>query len=97
MESCTEEKAKKIKSEYEKKLNSMNKEMQKTAVGTEGTCTPSEETNHSMRNTWKKLQQEVTEIEKTKVGCVCVLGPFTLTVVTVSNHCHGGFVVLRWF
>ncbi|CAH2275819.1 kinesin KIF21A isoform X1 [Pelobates cultripes] len=66
MESCTEEKAKKIKSEYEKKLHTMHKELQKLQ-------TAQKEHARLLKNQsqyekqMKKLQQEVVEMKKTKV------------------------------
>ncbi|XP_068132399.1 kinesin-like protein KIF21A isoform X4 [Hyperolius riggenbachi] len=66
MESCTEEKTKKIKTEYEKKLQVMNKELQKLQ-------TAQKEHARLLKNQsqyekqMKKLQQEVVEMKKTKV------------------------------
>ncbi|XP_053109824.1 kinesin-like protein KIF21A isoform X3 [Hemicordylus capensis] len=66
VESCSEEKAKKIKSEYEKKLQSMNKELQRLQ-------TAQKEHARLLKNQsqyekqLKKLQQDVTEMKKTKV------------------------------
>ncbi|KAM4039033.1 kinesin-like protein KIF21A isoform 2-T2 [Anomaloglossus baeobatrachus] len=66
METCTEEKTKKIKTEYEKKLQTMNKELQKLQ-------TAQKEHARLLKNQsqyekqMKKLQQEVVEMKKTKV------------------------------
>ncbi|KAG8439901.1 hypothetical protein GDO86_005894 [Hymenochirus boettgeri] len=66
MESCTEDKTKKIKTEYEKKLQVMNKELQKLQ-------TAQKEHARLLKNQsqyekqMKKLQQEVGEMKKTKV------------------------------
>ncbi|XP_067915116.1 kinesin-like protein KIF21A isoform X1 [Heterodontus francisci] len=66
MESCSEEKTNKIKSEYEKKLQVMNKELQKLH-------TAKKEHARLLKNQaqyekqLKKLQQEVGEMKKTKV------------------------------
>ncbi|XP_050791984.1 kinesin-like protein KIF21A isoform X8 [Gopherus flavomarginatus] len=66
MESFSEEKAKKIKSEYEKKLQTMNKELQRLQ-------TAQKEHARLLKNQsqyekqLKKLQQDVTEMKKTKV------------------------------
>ncbi|EMP38940.1 Kinesin-like protein KIF21A [Chelonia mydas] len=66
VESCSEEKAKKIKSEYEKKLQTMNKELQRLQ-------TAQKEHARLLKNQsqyekqLKKLQQDVTEMKKTKV------------------------------
>lgn len=66
MESYSEEKAKKIKLEYEKKLQTMNKELQRLQ-------TAQKEHARLLKNQsqyekqLKKLQQEVTEMKKTKV------------------------------
>uniref|UniRef100_A0A8C2CXY1 Kinesin family member 21A n=1 Tax=Cyprinus carpio TaxID=7962 RepID=A0A8C2CXY1_CYPCA len=66
VESCTEEKAKKIKSEYEKKLNSMNKEMQKLQSARKEHARLLKNQSQYEKQL-KKLQQEVTEMKKTKV------------------------------
>ncbi|XP_028910895.1 kinesin-like protein KIF21A isoform X8 [Ornithorhynchus anatinus] len=66
VESCSEEKAKKVKSEYEKKLQTMNKELQRLQ-------TAQKEHARLLKNQsqyekqLKKLQQDVTEMKKTKV------------------------------
>uniref|UniRef100_A0A8C0HF71 Kinesin-like protein KIF21A n=1 Tax=Chelonoidis abingdonii TaxID=106734 RepID=A0A8C0HF71_CHEAB len=66
VESFSEEKAKKIKSEYEKKLQTMNKELQRLQ-------TAQKEHARLLKNQsqyekqLKKLQQDVTEMKKTKV------------------------------
>ncbi|XP_046878815.1 kinesin-like protein KIF21A isoform X3 [Hypomesus transpacificus] len=67
VETCTEEKAKKIKAEYEKKLSSMNKEMQKlqSAQKEHGRLLKNQS---QYEKQLKKLQQDVTEMKKTKVG-----------------------------
>uniref|UniRef100_A0A673IJ81 Kinesin family member 21A n=1 Tax=Sinocyclocheilus rhinocerous TaxID=307959 RepID=A0A673IJ81_9TELE len=67
VESCTEEKAKKIKSEYEKKLNSMNKELQKLQSARKEHARLLKNQSQYEKQL-KKLQQEVTEMKKTKVG-----------------------------
>uniref|UniRef100_A0A8C1NR79 Kinesin family member 21A n=1 Tax=Cyprinus carpio TaxID=7962 RepID=A0A8C1NR79_CYPCA len=64
--SCTEEKAKKIKSEYEKKLNSMNKEMQKLQSAQKEHARLLKNQSQYEKQL-RKLQQEVTEMKKTKV------------------------------
>uniref|UniRef100_A0A9J8CPY0 Kinesin family member 21A n=1 Tax=Cyprinus carpio carpio TaxID=630221 RepID=A0A9J8CPY0_CYPCA len=66
VESCTEEKAKKIKSEYEKKLNSMNKEMQKLQSAQKEHARLLKNQSQYEKQL-RKLQQEVTEMKKTKV------------------------------
>ncbi|XP_006888267.1 PREDICTED: kinesin-like protein KIF21A isoform X3 [Elephantulus edwardii] len=66
VESYSEEKAKKVKSEYEKKLQAMNKELQRLQ-------TAQKEHARLLRNQsqyekqLRKLQQDVTEMKKTKV------------------------------
>nr|XP_033815209.1 kinesin-like protein KIF21A isoform X2 [Geotrypetes seraphini] len=66
MESCTEEKTKKIKTEYEKKLQIMNKELQRLQ-------TAQKEHARLLKNQsqyekqMRKLQQDVSEMKKTKV------------------------------
>uniref|UniRef100_A0A667ZDH9 Kinesin family member 21A n=1 Tax=Myripristis murdjan TaxID=586833 RepID=A0A667ZDH9_9TELE len=65
--SCTEEKAKKIKAEYERKLSSMNKELQKLqSAQKEHARLLKNQTQYEKQ--LKKLQQDVTEMKKTKVG-----------------------------
>ncbi|XP_058264132.1 kinesin-like protein KIF21A isoform X2 [Hemibagrus wyckioides] len=66
MESCTEDKAKKIKAEYEKKLSIMNKEMQKLqAAQKEHARLLKNQSQYEKQ--LKKLQQEVVEMKKIKV------------------------------
>lgn len=66
MESCTEDKAKKIKAEYEKKLSIMNKELQKLqAAQKEHARLLKNQSQYEKQ--LKKLQQEVVEMKKTKV------------------------------
>ncbi|XP_053541559.1 kinesin-like protein KIF21A isoform X8 [Ictalurus punctatus] len=66
MESCTEDKAKKIKAEYEKKLSMMNKELQKLqAAQKEHARLLKNQSQYEKQ--LKKLQQEVVEMKKTKV------------------------------
>ncbi|KAF7694060.1 kinesin-like protein KIF21A isoform X1 [Silurus meridionalis] len=67
VESGTEEKAKKIKAEYEKKLSSMNKELQKLhSAQKEHARLLKNQSQYEKQ--LKKLQQEVSEMKKTKVG-----------------------------
>ncbi|XP_033619494.1 kinesin-like protein KIF21A isoform X5 [Fukomys damarensis] len=66
VESCSEEKAKKIKSEYEKKLQSMNKELQRLqAAQKEHARLLKNQSQYEKQ--LKKLQQDVMEMKKTKV------------------------------
>ncbi|XP_040268316.1 kinesin-like protein KIF21A isoform X2 [Bufo bufo] len=66
METCTEEKTKKIKTEYEKKLQSMNKELLKLqAAQKEHARLLKNQSQYEKQ--MKKLQQEVFEMKKTKV------------------------------
>ncbi|XP_061496308.1 kinesin-like protein KIF21A isoform X6 [Rhineura floridana] len=66
VESCSEEKAKKIKSEYEKKLQSMNKEMQRLqAAQKEHARLLKNQSQYEKQ--LKKLQQDVAEMKNTKV------------------------------
>lgn len=66
VESYSEEKAKKVRSEYEKKLQAMNKELQRLQ-------TAQKEHARLLKNQsqyekqLKKLQQDVMEMKKTKV------------------------------
>ncbi|XP_023567192.1 kinesin-like protein KIF21A [Octodon degus] len=66
VESCSEEKAKKIKSEYEKKLQAMNKELQRLqAAQKEHARLLKNQSQYEKQ--LKKLQQDVMEMKKTKV------------------------------
>ncbi|XP_066489226.1 kinesin-like protein KIF21A isoform X3 [Tiliqua scincoides] len=66
VESCSEEKAKKIKSEYEKKLQSMNKELQRLqAAQKEHARLLKNQSQYEKQ--LRKLQQDVAEMKKTKV------------------------------
>ncbi|XP_053321337.1 kinesin-like protein KIF21A isoform X4 [Spea bombifrons] len=66
METCTEEKTKKIKTEYEKKLQTMHKELQKLqAAQKEHARLLKNQSQYEKQ--MKKLQQEVVEMKKTKV------------------------------
>ncbi|KAL7858261.1 hypothetical protein AOLI_G00183630 [Acnodon oligacanthus] len=66
MESCSEDKAKRIKAEYEKKLSIMNKELQKLqAAQKEHARLLKNQSQYEKQ--LKKLQQEVMEMKKTKV------------------------------
>uniref|UniRef100_A0A8B9JVK3 Kinesin-like protein KIF21A n=1 Tax=Astyanax mexicanus TaxID=7994 RepID=A0A8B9JVK3_ASTMX len=67
VESCTEEKAKKIKAEYERKLSSMNKELQKLQSAQKEHARLLKNQSQYEKQL-KKLQQEVSEMKKTKVG-----------------------------
>lgn len=74
VESYSEEKAKKVKCEYEKKLHAMNKELQRLQ-------TAQKEHARLLKNQsqyekqLKKLQQDVMEMKKTKV---LIVSPFSL-------------------
>ncbi|XP_053372080.1 kinesin-like protein KIF21A isoform X4 [Clarias gariepinus] len=66
VESCTEDKSKKIKAEYEKKLSTMNKELHKLqAAQKEHARLLKNQSQYEKQ--LKKLQQEVVEMKKTKV------------------------------
>ncbi|KAK7896321.1 hypothetical protein WMY93_021646 [Mugilogobius chulae] len=67
VESCTEEKAKKIKAEYERKLSSMNKELQKLQSAQKEHARLLKNQSQYEKQL-KKLQQDVTEMKKTKVA-----------------------------
>uniref|UniRef100_A0A8C7GXN1 Kinesin family member 21A n=1 Tax=Oncorhynchus kisutch TaxID=8019 RepID=A0A8C7GXN1_ONCKI len=67
VETCTEEKAKKIKLEYEKKLSSMNKEMQKLQSAQKEHARLLKNQSQYEKQL-KKLNQDVAEMKKTKVG-----------------------------
>ncbi|KAJ8006889.1 hypothetical protein DPEC_G00111900 [Dallia pectoralis] len=67
VETCTEEKAKKIKLEYEKKLSSMNKEMQKLQSAQKEHARLLKNQSQYEKQL-KKLNQDVTEMKKTKVS-----------------------------
>uniref|UniRef100_A0A3Q3LAV4 Kinesin family member 21A n=1 Tax=Mastacembelus armatus TaxID=205130 RepID=A0A3Q3LAV4_9TELE len=66
VESGTEEKAKKIKLEYEKKLSSMNKELQKLQSAQKEHARLLKNQSQYEKQL-KKLQQDVAEMKKTKV------------------------------
>ncbi|XP_035003823.2 kinesin-like protein KIF21A isoform X2 [Hippoglossus stenolepis] len=66
VESGTEEKAKKIKTEYEKKLSSMNKELQKLQSAQKEHARLLKNQSQYEKQL-RKLQQDVTEMKKTKV------------------------------
>ncbi|XP_040001792.1 kinesin-like protein KIF21A isoform X2 [Xiphias gladius] len=67
VESGTEERAKKIKAEYEKKLSSMNKELQKLQSAQKEHARLLKNQSQYEKQL-KKLQQDVTEMKKTKVA-----------------------------
>ncbi|XP_020494416.1 kinesin-like protein KIF21A isoform X2 [Labrus bergylta] len=67
VESGTEEKAKKIKAEYERKLSSMNKEMQKLQSAQKEHARLLKNQSQYEKQL-KKLQVDVTEMKKTKVA-----------------------------
>ncbi|XP_026533421.1 kinesin-like protein KIF21A isoform X4 [Notechis scutatus] len=66
VETCSEEKAKKIKSEYEKKLQSMNKQLQRLQVAQKEHARLLKNQSQYEKQL-KKLQQDVAEMKKTKV------------------------------
>ncbi|KAG5830416.1 hypothetical protein ANANG_G00310380 [Anguilla anguilla] len=66
VETFTEEKAKKIKSDYEKRLTVMNKEMQKLQSAQKEHARLLKNQSQYERQL-RKLQQDVTEMKKTKV------------------------------
>lgn len=66
MESCTEDKSKRIKAEYEKKLGVMNKELQKLqAAQKEHARLLKNQSQYEKQ--LKKLQLDLAEMKKTKV------------------------------
>uniref|UniRef100_UPI0037E86E9A kinesin-like protein KIF21A n=1 Tax=Semicossyphus pulcher TaxID=241346 RepID=UPI0037E86E9A len=67
VESGTEEKAKKIKAEYERKLSSMNKELQKLQSAQKEHARLLKNQSQYEKQL-KKLQLDVTEMKKTKVA-----------------------------
>lgn len=71
VESCSEDKAKRIKAEYEKKLSVMNKELQKLqAAQKEHARLLKNQSQYEKQ--LKKLQQEVAEMKKIKVRHKCL-------------------------
>lgn len=69
METGTEDKARKVKAEYEKKLSVMNKELQKLQLAQkEHARLLKNQTQYEKQ--LKKLQMDVTEMKKTKVRLV---------------------------
>uniref|UniRef100_A0A665X5D5 Kinesin-like protein KIF21A n=1 Tax=Echeneis naucrates TaxID=173247 RepID=A0A665X5D5_ECHNA len=67
VESGTEEKAKRIKAEYERKLSSMNKELQKLQSAQKEHARLLKNQSQYEKQL-RKLQQDVTEMKKTKVA-----------------------------
>lgn len=67
VESGTEEKAKRIKTEYERKLSSMNKELQKLQSAQKEHARLLKNQSQYEKQL-KKLQLDVTEMKKTKVN-----------------------------
>lgn len=66
VETCNDDKAKKIKQEYERKLSLMNKELQKLqSAQKEHTRLLKNQSKYETQ--LKKLQLDVTEMKKTKV------------------------------
>lgn len=66
MEAGTEEKAKRIKAEYERKLGSMNKELQKLQSAQKEHARLLKNQSQYEKQL-RKLQTDVTEMKKTKV------------------------------
>ena len=73
VETCTEEKARKIKVEYEKKLGVMHKELQKLQVGQKEHARLLRNQSQYERQL-KKLQSEVVEMKKVKVRGLAQIG-----------------------
>ena len=69
VESGTEDKSRKIKVEYEKKLSVMNKELQKLQSAQKEHARLLKNQSQYERQL-KKLQMDVAEMKKTKVWCV---------------------------
>ncbi|KAJ3612430.1 hypothetical protein NHX12_020706, partial [Muraenolepis orangiensis] len=67
VETCTEEKAKKVKVEYEKRLSSMNKELQKLQSAQKEHARLLKNQSQYEKQL-RKLQQDVGEMKKTKVS-----------------------------
>uniref|UniRef100_A0A8C5FFL1 Kinesin family member 21A n=1 Tax=Gadus morhua TaxID=8049 RepID=A0A8C5FFL1_GADMO len=66
VETCTEDKAKKVKAEYEKRLSSMNKELQKLQSAQKEHARLLKNQSQYEKQL-RKLQQDVGEMKKTKV------------------------------
>lgn len=86
MESGTEEKAKRIKQEYERKLSSMNKEMQKLQSAQKEHARLLKNQSQYEKQL-KKLQLDVTEMKKTKVKGRVALICFFHFHPLVRLHC----------
>lgn len=88
MESGTEEKAKRIKQEYERKLSSMNKEMQKLQSAQKEHARLLKNQSQYEKQL-KKLQLDVTEMKKTKVegrvALICFAATRLVTVLSPSS------------
>ena len=67
METCTEDKAKRVKAEYEKRLSSMNKELQKLQSAQKEHARLLKNQSQYEKQL-RKLQQDVGEMKKTKVA-----------------------------
>lgn len=86
-----EEKAKKIRVEYERKLSSMNKELQKLqSAQREHARLLKNQSQYEKQ--LKKLQMDVTEMKKTKVK---ETGSLSLSIVSPCIHVHFSHVLLR--
>ena len=66
VETCTEDKAKRVKAEYEKRLTSMNKELQKLQSAQKEHARLLKNQSQYEKQL-RKLQQDVGEMKKTKV------------------------------
>lgn len=86
MESGTEEKAKRIKAEYEKKLSSMNKELQKLQSAQKEHARLLKNQSQYEKQL-KKLQLDVTEMKKTKVKGVLYCPFFSHVVAGFVLYC----------
>lgn len=89
VESYSEEKAKKVKCEYEKKLHAMNKELQRLQ-------TAQKEHARLLKNQsqyekqLKKLQQDVMEMKKTKVPRLLLLSSDGHGLDVLEQSCSCG-------
>lgn len=84
MESYSEEKAKKVRSEYEKKLQAMNKELQRLqAAQKEHARLLKNQSQYEKQ--LKKLQQDVMEMKKTKVLMMFSIKMWCLDACVIWN------------
>lgn len=86
VETGTEDKARKIKAEYEKKLSVMNKELHKLQSAQKEHARLLKNQSQYEKQL-RKLQMDVAEMKKTKVRLVTVVVILTLEMCGLSECC----------